>query len=133
VQPRTCASDLTLDGSSGTGSTQLGPMQLDASGTSICVHLDATNNHVAAHFMASTDSMPGSTSPFATVLEDASFATLQDGWDVTVGETSPATFENLEWNAPLHVVTDTVLWVHATYATDTRTTSISVALFEPLD
>ena len=131
VQPRTCASELTLDGANGTGSAQLGPMQLDASGTSICLHLDATNNHVAAHFMSSTDSMPGATSPFAAVLEDAGFATLQDGWDVTVGETAPATFENLEWNAPLHVVTDTVLWVHATG--EARTTSISVALFEPLE
>jgi hypothetical protein len=130
VQPRTCAADLTLDGA-GTGSTKLGPMQLDTSGTSICLHLDATNNRIAAHFMSSTDSMPGSTSPFAAVLQDASFATLQDGWDVTVGETAPATFENLEWNAPLHAVTDTVLWVHATG--DARTTSISVALFEPFE
>ena len=136
VQPRTCTADITLDGSAagggaGAGSTRLGPMQLDSSGASICLHLDATSNLIAAHFMSSTDAMPGSMSPFAVVLQDTSFATLQDGWDVTVGQTSPATFENLEWNAPLHVVTDAVLWVRA--SNEARTTSISVALFEPLE
>jgi len=132
VQPRTCISDITLDGSTGAATpTKLGPLALDQNGVSVCLHLDATRNLVAAHFSATTDRETGTTSSFATVLEDAAFATLQDGWDVTFGNTAPLTFENLEWNAPLHVMTDAVLWVRA--PSGAGTTTIDVALFEPFE
>jgi hypothetical protein len=132
VQPRTCVADITLDGSTGSAApTKLAAMLVDGNGASVCLHLDATHNLVAAHFAAATDYLPGTTSTFATVLEDASFQTLQQGWDVTVDDTPPRTFANLEWNAPLHEMTDAVLWIRAAAAP--TSTSISVALFEPLE
>ena len=109
----------------------IGPASYDSNGTSVCLHLDATHNLVAAHFAANTDYTPGTVSSFTTTLLDTRRATLQDGWDVTVGAADPQTFANLEWNAPLHVVTDAVLWVRAPNAP--TTTTISVALFEPLE
>jgi hypothetical protein len=132
VQPRTCTTDTTLDGSTGAATpTKIGPVALDQNGISVCLHLDATHNLVAAHFSATTDRESGATtSSFATTLEDASFARLVDGWDVTFGSAPPVTFENLEWNAPLHATTDAVLWVRAPSG---GTTTVEVALFEPFE
>ena len=129
VQPRTCSTDITLDGSTGSATpTKLGPVVLDGNGTSVCLHLDATHNLAAAHFAASTDYMPGVSSPFTSVLQDGSFATLQDGWDVTVDD---RTFSNLEWNAPLHEMTDAVLWIRSHGLT--TTTTVYLTLFEPFE
>ena len=129
IQPRTCVADVTLDGSAGNAQpTQLGPYAVDRNGITICLHLDATQNQIAAHFAAETDSQTGSVSSFATLLEDPSYAPLQDSWDVQVDS---RTFSNLEWNAPLQAVTDAVLWVHA--RDQSSTTTIAVSLFEPLE
>jgi hypothetical protein len=130
VQPRTCSSDITLDGSTGSSPTKLA-LVLDTNGTSVCLHLDATHNLVSAHFAASTEFMPGASSPFTSVLQDGSFATLQDGWDVTVDDSPPRTFSNLEWNAPLHETTDAVLWIRSHGAT--TTTTLNLSLFEPFE
>ncbi len=113
--------------------TTIGPLVLDANGASVCLHLDATHNLVAAHFAATTDRETGTTSSFATALEDASFATLQDGWDVTYGSAPPTTFENLEWNAPLHQMTDGVLWIRAQGTSGPATTLVDLYLFEPFE
>ena len=132
IQPHTCIADVTLDGSTGTASpTQLGPFILDRNGVTVCLHLDATQNFAAAHFAAETTSNSGTTSPFTTVLEDDNFVTLQEGWDVTFDSTSPTTFANLEWNAPLHIETDAMLWIHA--RGQAASTMVNVALFEPLE
>jgi len=132
VQPHSCVADVTLDGSTGSSQpTLVGPLVLDRSGLTICVHLDASRNQVAAHFGAETDTQVGNASAFATVLQDDGFATLQDGWDVTYDSSQPHTFANLEWNAPLHVVTDTMLWVHA--RDQVASTMVSLSLFEPLE
>ena len=135
TQPRTCVADITLDGSTGSAQgTLAGPFTLDRNGVTLCVHLDATRNLVAAEFAAETDRQAGSTSSFATVLEDMDGAVLQDSWDVSFDNTNPQTFANLEWSAPLHVVTDTQLWLHARDPiTSTATTTISLSLFEPLE
>ena len=135
VQPHACIADITLDGSGGSSTpTQLGPLVLDADGASVCLHLDATQNLVAAHFAAQTEYQAGMASAFTTVLQDTSFLTLQDGWDVTVDDNAPRTFANLEWNAPLHEMTDAVLWIRASApATGTATTTLSLSLFEPFE
>jgi hypothetical protein len=155
VQPHSCVADVTLassaspgeaappnggvglnDGSTGNARpTQVGPFVLDRNGVTLCLHLDATQNQVAAHFAAESDMQPGSSSLVATVLEDASYSVLQDSWDVTFDDVDPHTFANLEWNAPLHAVTDAMLWIHARdQATPAAPpTMISVALFEPLE
>ncbi|MEO8846853.1 MAG: hypothetical protein ABI591_24170 [Kofleriaceae bacterium] len=132
VQPHTCGTDVTLDGSTGSAQpTQIGPLTLDQNGQTICLHLDATQNVAAAHFSATTDAQPGMVSAFATALQDDDFAILQDSWDVTVDTSQPQTFANLEWNAPLHVQTDAMLWIHA--RGQAASTMVSVALFEPLE
>jgi hypothetical protein len=132
VQPHTCVADVTLDGSTGNAQpTLVGPLTLDQNGQTICLHLDATQNLAAAHFAAETDSQTGMVSAFATVLQDDNFAVLQDSWDVTVDTSQPRTFANLEWNAPLHVQTDAMLWIHA--RGQASSTMVSVALFEPLE
>ncbi|MEO6776705.1 MAG: hypothetical protein ABI467_27435 [Kofleriaceae bacterium] len=132
TQPRTCVADITLDGSTGNAQgTLAGPFTLDRTGVTLCLHLDATQNQVAAHFAAETEKQAGNASPFATVLEDLDGTVLQDSWDVSIGNTDPQTFANLEWNAPLHVVTDAQLWLHA--RDQSTKTTISVSLFEPLE
>ena len=132
VQPHSCIADVTLDGSTGTPQpTRVGPLTLDQNGLTICLHLDATQNLGAAHFAAETDAQNGTASAFTTVLQDDSFATLQDSWDVTVDSSQPHTFANLEWNAPLHVQTDAMLWIRT--RGQASSTMVSVALFEPLE
>jgi len=132
TQPRTCVADITLDGSTGSAQgTLAGPFALDRNGVTLCLHLDATQNLVAAHFAAETDKQAGNASSFATVLEDMDGAVLQDSWDVSYDNAQPQTFANLEWNAPLHVVTDTQLWLHA--HEQTGSTMVALSLFEPLE
>ena len=132
VQPHSCIADVTLDGSTGTAQpTHVGPLTLDQNGLTICLHLDATQNLGAAHFAAETDAQNGMASAFTTVLQDDNFATLQDSWDVTVDSSQPHTFANLEWNAPLHVQTDAMLWIHT--RGQASSTMVSIALFEPLE
>lgn len=136
IQPHNCVADVTLDGATGNARpTQVGPVTLDRNGVTLCLHLDATQNQVAAHFVAESDMQPGSSSPVTTVLQDASYSVLQDSWDVTLDDADPHTFANLEWNAPLHNVTDAMLWIHARDQASpaSPTTMISVALFEPLE
>ena len=109
----------------------VGPFALDTNGVSVCLHLDATHNVGAAHFAAETQYASGTVSAFAATLEDLTYTALQDGWDVTVDDNPPRTMTNLEWDAPLHQVTDAVLWVRA--QDTTTSTPISLSLFEPLE
>ncbi len=132
AQPRICVADVTLDGSSGSSApTTIGPFTLDSNGVNVCLHLDATHNLVAAHFGAETQYASGTTSPFSATLEDPTYAPLQDGWDVTVDGTPPHTMTNLEWDAPLHQMTDAMLWVRAQGAS--ASTQVALSLFEPLE
>jgi hypothetical protein len=132
TQPLECGADIMLDGSTGNAQgTLAGPFSLDRNGITLCLHLDATQNLVAAHFAASTAEEAGAASSFATVLEDSDGAVLQDSWDVSVGNSDTRTFANLEWNAPLHVVTETQLWLHA--REQTANTTVSLSLFEPFE
>jgi hypothetical protein len=132
TQPRTCTADITLDGATGNAqSTLAGPFTLDRNGVTLCLHLDATQNLVAAHFAAETDKQTGIASSFSTVLEDMDGAALQDSWDVSYDNENPQTFANLEWNAPLHVVTETQLWLHA--RDQSATTTVALSLFEPFE
>jgi hypothetical protein len=132
TQPRTCTADVLLDGSTGNAQgTLAGPFALDRNGITLCLHLDATQNQVAAHFVATTAKESGGTSSFSTVLEDMDGTVLQDSWDVSYDNTSPQVFANLEWNAPLQVVTETQLWVHA--REQTTNTTVSISLFEPFE
>jgi hypothetical protein len=126
VQPRSCSAELTLDAAAPT--VQIGPYTLDRNGMTVCLHLDATQYLQAAHFVTESDYRAGAASSVASVLQDSSFVALQDSWDVSLGE---STFSNLEWIAPLHVVTDGMLWVHA--RDQAATSSFTVSLIEPYE
>src|SRR3569832_1226181 len=81
TQPRTCTADITLDGSTGNAQgTLAGPFALDRNGVVLCLHLDATQNQVAAHFVAKSSKVSGCTSSFATVLEAMVDSKLLDCW-----------------------------------------------------
>lgn len=121
--------DVSLDGTGAAPPTQIGPLTLDASGSTICLHLDATHNVADAHLAAQSDAQPGDTSGVLAALQDPDRLMLQDSWDVSIGTQTHMT---LEWNAPLHEVTEAVLWVRAANASAVATT-IQLALFEPLD
>jgi len=132
-EPGACTQDVSLDGSTGTSTpTAIGPLTLDAAGSTICLHLDATHNLAAAHFAATSDMFTGETSGVLAALQDPDRLTLQDSWDVTVGNAPPETHMTLEWDAPLHEMTEAVLWVRAGNASAVAS-SIQVALFEPLE
>lgn len=132
-EPSACMQDVSLDGSTGTSTpTAIGPFTLGASGSTICLHLDATHNLAGAHFAAQSDTFTGDSSGLLAVLQDPDRLTLEDSWDVTIGSTPPETHMTLEWNAPLHEVTEAVLWVRASNASAVAST-IQVALFEPLE
>jgi len=129
VQLHNCIAYITLD--SNATSLQVGPYALDPNGVTVCLHLDATQYFQAAHFATESDRQAGSASSVASVLQDGAFGTLQDSWDVSIGEADPTTFSNLEWNAPLHVVTDVMLWIHA--RDHAASSSFTVSLIEPLE
>ncbi len=129
VQARTCVADLSLD--SGNPSAQVGPFALDRNGVTICLHLDATQYLQAAHFAAASDRSPGAASPVMSILQDSTFVALQDSWDVSVGQAETRTFANLEWNAPLHAVTETMLWLRA--RDQVASSAFTISLIEPLE
>ncbi len=129
VQARTCIAEVTLDVS--VTSVQVGPFALDRNGVTVCLHLDASQYVQAAHFATESAVQSGAASAVASVLQDTSFVALQDSWDVSFGEPEMHTFSNLEWNAPLHVVTEAMLWLHAR---DQATSSaFTISLIEPLE
>ncbi|HEY0252768.1 MAG TPA: hypothetical protein VGC41_14635 [Kofleriaceae bacterium] len=136
IQRRACVADVSLDGSSlSSAPTVLGPYNLDRDGITLCLHLDATQNKQYAHLGVATEYATGNTSPFVTSLQDEVFTTLQDSWDVTVDSEvdteAPRTFANLEWNAPLQVETDAMLWIRA--RAGAKQTVVSVSFEEPLE
>ena len=130
AQPGTCSTSASLTGSTNATPTTFGPLTLDATGISLCAHLDATQL-TRAHFAASTDQRAGATSGFAATLERSDFTPITDGWDVTVGDAPAQTFLNLEWGPPAGQATDVIVWLRAT-ATPASTT-ISLDLFDPLE
>lgn len=130
TEPRTCAMQLTLDGSAGSAPNVVGPLTLDTSGADLCLHLDATHN-TRVHFAASTPYEAGPASSYTATLEDTAYGAILDGWDVTVGNTDPHTFLNVEWNPPAGQTTNVILWVRS--VAGTTPTTINLALFDPLE
>jgi hypothetical protein len=121
--PTGCEISASLDGATGSTATPLGP----TGSANVCLHLDGTRNRVA-HFAASTEAEDAVDSSFTLTLTDADGVLILDGWDVTVGESSPRTFANLEWDLAGGLTKDVVLELRGT-----AQTKLSVALFEPLE
>ena len=130
--PGGCDEAVVLTPSSGStpASTTVGPVTLDESGTDVCLHLDGTAL-LRSHFSAGTELEVGAASSFTLVLRDQDGGTLLDGWDVTIGDIDAHTFVNLEWSPVGGEVNDVVL--HARAKSGTATTTLSLALFDPLD
>lgn len=122
VQPRTCVEDVSLDGATSAQATVLGPYNLDRNGVTVCLHMDASRNLAAAHLVVESDAA------VSTTLQDEGFSTLQESWDVALAS---GAFQNLEWNAPLHVETDAMLWIHA--RGPTARTAVSISFQEPFE
>lgn len=120
--PSGCEMSASLDGA-GSSPSQVGPLD----SANVCLHLDATQNRVA-HFAASTTAEAGAASSFTLTLTDTAGNLLRDGWDVSVGESAPETFANLEWDLAGGQAKDVVLEIRGT-----ALTQLSVSLFEPLE
>jgi hypothetical protein len=120
-----CTLSGSLDGSTGNAM----PTTFSAvESENVCLHLDASHNLVVGHFAATTDYMPGDMSTFTLSLVDPSGAVIHDGADVTVGQTEPQTFANLEWDLTAGQTKDVVLQIRGDMPTD-----LHVALFEPYE
>ena len=102
------------------------PITTDAS---VCLELDATTL-ARAHLMADLPSVAGTTSGFSISLVDPNGASIADGGDLVIGNTSPYARAQLEWSPPAGVVTDATLIVRASTP---RATTLSVALLDPLE
>lgn len=124
VDPQSCAMQVAPIANQ--PAMTIGPLATGGDGADVCIHLDATGLK-RSHFTANTPMVPGTSSPFAATLEDASFMTIRDSWDVTVGQTDPHTMMNLEWDPPAPVV-DVILWVHGP-----GSTTLALSLIDPLD
>ena len=131
AQPAGCTETFTLVGATTPSPHTLGPIALDGAGVNLCMRLDASGL-ARAHLMGGTSWENGTASSFAATLERADDrSTIQDGWDVTVDDTPPRTMTNLEWSPAGGSTTDAILWVRARGAT--ATTTIDIALFDPLE
>jgi hypothetical protein len=108
AEPRTCTVDVVVTSDGAPTSVPLG---LDASGATVCLHLDASKV-TAAHFAASSAMAAGDSSGIAIVLQDPDRVTLQDGWDVS-DDSDEHVSANVEWNAPAHELTEAILWLRA--------------------
>lgn len=126
TQPRSCATSVNLDGRP----VNLPPTLLDATGINVCAHLDASQL-IRAEFAASTDQRAGDASGFAVTLERADRTPILDGWDVSVGDSPPQTFLNLEWSPPPGQSLDVIVWFRSTGSPSQ--TQLGLDLFDPLD
>ena len=121
-----------LDGfDSPSGHITAGPYAVDTQGVTLCLTLDATDNIVVAHFGAGSDREQSATSSFAMTLFDGDGNVLRDGWDVTFGSSSPTTFANLEYGVTKGTILEAKLVIRT--RTDSGSTSVGLALFEPYE
>lgn len=130
VQPQGCGATFSLVGSVNATPMPTATLALDANGTNICAHLDATQMQ-RAHFAASSDQYPGDSSGLAATLQAADRSTILEGWDVSFGNTPPSTFLNVEWAPPVGQTTDVIVWVRAPMVP--TTTTLQLYLFDPLE
>lgn len=114
-----------LDGSTAMSST-FGPYVFGTA--TFCLHLDGSQLH-RGHFMANTRYQAGDASGFSLEMTDANGSPLGSGWDVSVGHTDTKTFANLE----MAVAGGTVLEVRLVVTATDKTSTVNVALFDPLD
>jgi hypothetical protein len=127
--PSMCTESRTLNGAAGEPVSL--PVTVDAAGFRLCLHLDASLNTIG-HFMATTSYVDGASSPLALALLEPDGTLIQEGWDVSVGQTDTKTSAHLEWAMPGGEVRDAVLRI-TTKAQGTEMTTLNMSLFEPLE
>ncbi len=91
-----CDVTVELVGAISATPTEFPELEVPADGASVCTHLDG-RQIARSHFAANTANEPGPQSSFHLALSDSDGNPLRDGSDVTIGETEPMTFANLEW------------------------------------
>lgn len=115
---------------------EVGSLEIDHAGIGVCLHLEGGTSW-RHHLMIGTDREDGDASSFELILVDGLGGELREGWDVTFGAEEPQTFASVEWipwddTVPADErVSDVVLWARA--KGETATTSIDMALFDPLE
>jgi hypothetical protein len=127
-QPAGCTQHVALTAAN--GMQALGPFALDAAGVSLCLHLDTTG-FVHPHGAIETGRSAGDAAPYALTLEDTTLAPTTQGWDVTIGGTPDASFENLEWDPPVSTTFDLVVWARATAVS--APTYVTIDVIEPYE
>jgi hypothetical protein len=129
VEP--CPAITSLYGMGPATATVIASRTYDTAGVDYCLALDARDNLRVAHFMVGTPYEDGTTSNFGLTLIAADGSTIQEGWDVGVGQTNTRTFENLEYSIAERIVLSAKLHVRAKVATVTG--EIGLSLFEPYE
>lgn len=127
-----CAWSVSLDGWNGATPTATEFPALGVDGATICLTLDSTLNIQGAHFAANSDRGAGSVSLVEMALFDEDERLVQEGWDVTFGQTNPQTFANLEYGMPVGSVVHAKLFVRS-LAVGTVSTRLELSFFEPLE
>lgn len=122
-----CHEVVTLAGDVAPHDAVLGPYRF---GTGrFCLHLDASALY-RGHFMASTEAVAGTTSPFTMTLTAPDGTVLDEGWPLTIGEAEPWTFTSYEMAIEGGTTRDLVLVVAAPAE---AATEIGISLFDPLE
>jgi hypothetical protein len=130
TEPKVCAQPpISLPVSSTSSPMQIGPVSVSTSGVDLCVHLGAATT-APAHLQITSALESGPMSSVVARLEDATFEPILDGWDVTIGQASPETEMNLEWNPPFGTAVDVVVWIRG--ASESVSTTLSMSLMGPV-
>jgi hypothetical protein len=126
-----CDAQVSLYGASDSATPTSVPFAIQSSdGVNLCLELDARDNKRVAHFAASTQQEFGTnTSMFQLALLDKDGVTLQEGWDVTLGDSPPMAFANLEHDVTEGSIVEVTLHIVAKCVP--LGTTIDLALFEP--
>lgn len=132
--PDTCSgSPLALYGATTQPADQpiYGPVTLDTAGITICLSLDGRDNANLAHFGAITDGEMADASTFELSVYDTNDVLIEMGWDVTIGNSSPMSYANVEHSFEKGQVYQVKLRARAKQAA--ATTRISLSLLCPLE
>ena len=127
-----CAWSVSLDGWNGASPTSTALPALTSEGTTLCLSLDSTQNLERAHLAAATEIGVGSASLIEMALFDDEDKIMEEGWDVTVGQSAPKTFANLEYTLPVGQVITAKLFVRSLSSAPVSN-RLQISFFEPFE
>lgn len=127
-----CAWSVSLDGWNGASPTSTELPALTSEGVTLCLSLDSTQNLERAHLAAATEIGMGAASLIEMALFDDEDKIMEEGWDVTVGQSAPKTFANLEYTLPVGQVTIAKLFVRSLRSSPVSN-RLQISFFEPFE